>query len=938
MSERKRLTPESATRGDERRAGWLSPVELGGRGCSLMRVKRWAPAPVPHAPAPPRPAAAAAPRPRPPSPPRLDRRRNRKPAARPQPSTSQERLEQYQGSVWPTVQRVRDLLRPLARPDPAAKPPPLRQQLSTHIVHELVQRRAACAQIHALVRHARNKAAATAAASTASTASDRKGKGRARDDDLEQGAAAAAAAAAQLPPWIERQVVHLVAQTMRLQLHLGDVSSAKELDRAFFSLEPPAAAKRAFRLSRAAQQPDAKAARALRLGTGLGLDRGDVEPAWMQSLAVRLRAGADPARALERFLGLYGAFRASRVGAHERGAADWEAYVRARTARQDEQDEGGSDERGDERLGESHVLAFLARRMGTLQRRVETAASRLSPWRAQRVHAQLRAFMDELRAAEEDEGEVVALALLESSLERLEASEHLELDDPLYRQVEEDVERLVASVGDVLAAPSLDAARGAVRGSAPSRRPDWVELERRAQALHIAIRFLLVRARSLDDRSSSHASTSTASPTSTTASPLASASQLYLLLLDLTHSTASDPLLATTALPRLRLRQSSVLFRLVSAHLDALAAAQHRQRRPHSPSPSDDPLAPLERLRTLLSTTLSTLSRIPPSPAVPPSTRRLDLSTHVLRAALLALGSAFDLSNPARKDAMPRFDAVRDACDVLLQCKEHDAELRRGPLGPVGLALSPPPGALVGQSVGVATAVDQPQLPQKGRVEQPLLRRRDAAGALVRAALLAESSSSSSAGSGSGSGSEPGALAAQDDVCARLDWLLDWIARLQRASPAPEAAAAPSGSVRAPPGHPTTTERKARRTVARAVRATVERAWGTGEGGRAWREGLLRRVDEWVDEGEREWAALEGQGEVRRVLPLFSCALVGPTCSSLTPPCAARRRTHRRLAALIASPISTSPFARRLSGPRPSSRHLPPLILLSHHRAPHRST
>ncbi|GAA5841909.1 hypothetical protein JCM9279_003149 [Rhodotorula babjevae] len=811
-----------------------------------MRVKRWAPAPVPLPPAPPRPAAAAAPRPPPPSRPRLDRRRNRKPPARPQPSTSQERLEQYRGSVWPTVQRVRDLLRPLARPDPAAKPPPLRQQLSSHLELALGQHRAACSQIHVLLRHARAKAAAIAAAAAAS--SDPKGKGKACDQDLDEGAAVA-----QLPPWIERQVVHLVAQTMRLQLHLGDVSSAKELDRAFFSLEPHAAARRAFRLSRKAhsQQPhlEAKAARALRLGAGLGLDRGDAGPAWMQSLAVRLRSGADPARALERFLALYGAFRTSRVGAHERGAADWEAYVRRRTSRQeDEQDEGG-DERGEERLGESHVLAFLARRMGTLQRRVEAAASKLSPWRAERVHAQLRAFMDELRAAEEDEGEVVALALLESSLERLEASEHLELDDPLYRQVEEDVERLVASLGAVLALPSVDVARATVR------RPEYVELERRGQALHIAIRFLLVRARSHDNASFPHASTSSSARASDPTSPLASATQLYLLLLDLTHSTALDPLLAATALPRLRLRQSSVLFRLVSAHLDALAAAQHGRRRPshHHPAASaDDPLAPLERVRTLLSTTLSVLSRIPHSAAILPSTRRLGLSTHVLRAALLALGGAFDPGNPARKDAVPRFDAVRDVCDVLLQCKEHDAALRGGPLGLVGLALSPPSGADV-QSAGAASAVEQPQLPQKGRADQPLLRRADAAGALVRAALLAESSLSAA--------SEPGALSAQDDVRARLDWLLEWVSRLQRASPAPEAAgAAPSGSVRAP--SPSTTERKARRTVARAVALTMERAWGAGEGARAWREGLLRRVDEWVDEGEREWRALEGPIEL----------------------------------------------------------------------------
>ncbi|GAA5934704.1 hypothetical protein JCM3775_002033 [Rhodotorula graminis] len=806
-----------------------------------MRVKRWAPVPVPRPPDPPRPAAAAAPRPRPPSPPRLDRRRNRTPSARPQPSTSQERLEQYRDSVWPTVQRVRDLLRPLARPDSVAKPPPFRQQLSTHLEHELVQRRTACAQIYALLRHARARAAAAATTAAAPAASsDRKGKGKARaDDDLE-------GPAPQLPPWIERQVVHLVAQTMRLQLHLGDVSSAKELDRAFFSLEPHAAAKRAFRLSRKSQQPqppDGKAARALRLGAGLGLDRGDAEPAWMQSLAVRLRAGADPARALERFLALYRAFRASKVGAHERGDADWEAYVRARTARQDEEDEPGGDERCDERLGESHVLAFLARRMGTLQRRVEDAAPRLSPSRAERVHAQLRAFMDELRAAEEDEGEVVALALLESSLERLEASEHLELDDPLYRQVEEDVERLVASLGDALAAPSVDVARAAARAGPSSRRPEWVELERRAQVLHIAIRFLLVRARSHDGPSSPRPSTSTSTYVPPAASPLASASQLYLLLLDLTHSTASDPLLATTALPRLRLRQSSVLFRLASAHLDALAAAQHGRRRSHlSSSAVDDPLAPLERLHTLLSVTLSTLSRIPPSPAVPHLTRRLGLSTHVLRAALLALGGAFDPGNPARKDAMPRFDAVRDACDVLLQCKEHDAALRGGPHEP---ALSPPTGS--------ATGVEQPQLPQKGRADQPLLRRVDAAGALVRAALLAESSA----------GSEPGALAPQDDVRARLDWLLDWVARLQRASPPPECAAA--GAVRhhegperrLPVPATMTTERKARRTVARAVGLTMERTWGTGEGGRAWREGLLRRVEEWVDEGEREWGALE---------------------------------------------------------------------------------
>lgn len=735
--------------------------------------------------------------------------------------------------MWPTVQRIRDLLRAVPQPDAVAKPPPLRVRLSSHLERELAQRRAACAQIHALVQGVRG-----GGPRGATVPQDRKGKGKARDQDERQ----------QLPPWIERQVVHLVAQTMRLQLHLGDVSSAKELDRAFFSRAPHPSTKRALRLLRRGQRAQAKAHKALRLGDGLGLERGDALPAWMQSLAVRLRAGANPAVALERFLKLYGDFRRGKEAREQQSGMRVEGYRPPGGMRGEEEEHG----RDSHRPGGSLVLAFLARRMGLLQYRVRGAASKLRPTRTRWVHHQLQAFMDELRAAEQDEGDVVALALLESSLERLEdASEpraaHVDLDDPLYREVEAGVERLVASLGDVLDGAPPDAPTRAL-----ARRPGWMQLEHRAQVLHLAIRFLLVRARS--HPSSPSPSTSSAP---LAASPLASASQLYLLLLDLTPSASSHPLLALTALPRLRLRQSSALFRLVSAHLGALSASQHgpRRRDPLGASPAaaagehdddDARLAPLSRLTALLSATLSTLSRLPPPPLPPPAAprgttptpdpRRLNLSTHVLRAALLALGGAFDPSLPARRDAQPAFERVRGACEALLRCREWDAafSLRAG--GPH-------------EAVGGEREREREEgqgEPQRGREGQPLLRREDAARALVRAALLSESRAGDAGPAGH-------AHPRGADVRARLEWLLDWVARLQRASPPPGASPAGAGTV----------ERQARRSVARAVKVVVERAWGDGEGGREWREEVMRRVGEWVEEGEREWEGERGEGGAR---------------------------------------------------------------------------
>ncbi|BGP41584.1 hypothetical protein JCM10449v2_005575 [Rhodotorula kratochvilovae] len=709
-----------------------------------MRVKRWAPLLRPPDP-PARPLRAAAPPPlrarSPPSIPEL-----------PQPSTSAAPPQEHHASNWPAVERIRDLLRSVPQPPAPAKPPPLRTRLASDLEHELVLRRRACGAIHEIL------AARAEPPQPQRRSRNRKGKGKAREEEQAQ-------AQEELPPCVQREVVRLVAQTMRLQLHLGHVSSAKELDRAFFSRAPSAKNRRARRLLRRGQTPVEKSASRFTLGAGLGLSRGDHEPAWMQSLAVALAAGTHDFRALDRFSTVFQVFH-----------KNWRAEA--------------------SEVGRSHVLASLARRMGSLLRRAERATPPPDKWgRAEKVGKRMKLLMYQLRKAEEDEGAIVALALLESSLERLEGAEDLVPSDPLYQKVEADIERLVASLGDVLEALPGETPMSSTSGAGA---PSHSALEKRSHILYLAIRFLLIRAR--------HYAPPPTPASSAVTSPLASASQLYLLLVTLTPGIASNPSVARIALPRLRTRQSSILFRLLAAHLAAITAAQHR--RPHMQA-AEPPAAHLARLTALIASTASTLAALPAH--TPPEQRRLGLSTHFMRELHLLLGSAFDTwIPPVRAVAIPSLSDVRALLDALLAARAGDALL--------------PPVAHAGDT--------------RAEDEKPLLRREDAARALVRAVLLSPSAPSSSSSAG-GTGPD----GAGDDARARLEELLRWVGAWQRASPQPQRRGG-------------TLERKARAKVCRAVREVLERRWG-GEGGREWREGVMARVEEWVEEGEREWSAQE---------------------------------------------------------------------------------
>ncbi|KAK4335503.1 hypothetical protein RTBOTA2_004260, partial [Rhodotorula toruloides] len=379
-----------------------------------------------------------------------------------------------------------------------------------------------------------------------------------------------------LEPWrveleedLKPRIVRLVAEASRLLLHLNHLSAFTDLDRAFFTSKLGGFGRSLSRAIRAAQARgevvEGKKLRgvsgnSLRMGKGLGWERGEEDVSWMVAFEAALRdrtgrgkgKGKDE-KAVEKFGKLVRAMRM-------RGGAKSDEGRPKERKRVDGSADTGDGERTGRSAGDridSHLLAFLTRIMSRVHARLGTPIAGEPSYGRLLALEEVDLIVEEIKLAEADEGEeVVSMALLESAMSGLEdqasapqtygaKSMPVSVDHPLFRKVEEDIEILVARFDNSDVVPP--------RPSAPSGR---LMRDRHAHILYTTIRFLILRARISRSRSAARHS-------------LLSASQLYSILLGLSSKSSSSRSPASIA--RLRVWQSSALYRLVWAHMPTSA-------------------------------------------------------------------------------------------------------------------------------------------------------------------------------------------------------------------------------------------------------------------------------------------------------------------------------------------------------------------------------
>ncbi|GAA6003614.1 hypothetical protein JCM10207_003511 [Rhodosporidiobolus poonsookiae] len=593
-------------------------------------------------------------------------------------------------------------------------------------------------------------------------------------EDLEQqlqlwrsACAAAYAALRDLPPDLRKRVQHPVAktvgQTMRILLRLGEINTAKELDRVFFSDRAGRHVGKGGRTRASDHSGGRWSAWALR--DGLGLPRGEVRLAWMSSFASRLDKAVrdDDEVALQQF-----------------GELLRQMY----------------EQRGDGQIRQDAcTVAFLTRRMGIVQDKLASLSGE-GGGGAHETREQVGRLLAFIKDAEAEDVEVVSFALLETALERLERSKGNPLEDPFFPKVEEDIQSLVGSL-ETTSEFSLHNLLLSYTSS----------LERHAQILHLAIRFLLLRARYSDPPPSS----------SSSPSPLQSAAKLYLLLLKLTRRVDTS---STDELVRLRQRQSSALYRVLAAHIAVLDDSAQVEEIAHS-------------ALDLVDASLATVAALPPIPSPSdaptdgtlslPDPRLLGISTRAFRRFLFAITrphppapSSSTSEASQSPESFPPFSLVARTLSALVAVREHD------------VAFTTTPGS-------ISTGGWWEHLPAH---EQTLFEAPNFALALARSALSGSAHTSPSSSSGRDDADTP---------LARLDILFTSIESLERTSVSPAGLG--------------TGERRARLHIRRAVGEVVHSEWA-GEAAREWREAVGERMRRWAREG-RDWD--EVRGRVREV-------------------------------------------------------------------------
>lgn len=608
---------------------------------------------------------------------------------------------------------------------------------------------------------------------------------------------------------------------MRLLLRLGAVDAARQLDEAFFSNREGKKGRWAKLQGEGGKGKGGKggdggeAVRRFKRfwgeRKGLGLARGDIRLAWMSSFAVRLEQAV------------------RREEGDERALVEFGELLREMY-----------EQRGDEAVREDECLtAFLTRKMGVVQEQLAGAAGRRrrggegESEGIEQVREQVRRLLRSIKDAEADEVEVVSFALLETGLDRLERTKGSVLDDPFFPQVEADIQSLVGSLESGTGFRALHNLFLSFTSS----------IERHAHILHLAIRFLLLRARHHDP----------SVPSSSRAThPLQSASQLYSLLLDLSPRVDSSDY---EALSRLRQRQSSALYRLLAAHNAALEDLS-----------SASSIA--SRALDLVDLTLTSLAALPPTTPPhtssshltppPPDPRLLGISTRFFRRLLFALArillpppshstpssSVFREAHPAFSSPVPAvpFSLFARAMSTMIAAKEYDA------------ALLPKDAATEAKGKGREVLL----VHEKPLVEQPNL-----AMAFVRAALAPRTDEGvkqeeDDAGGFSSALSSSATLTNHSNPLARLSTLLRFTEFLESTSTSSRPSSPHSPGLEAG-------ERRARRLLSDAVSLLIRELY-PGEAAKGWRDETAGKAKEWAAAG-RDWESVRrrvGEGEGRK--------------------------------------------------------------------------
>ncbi|GAA5933608.1 uncharacterized protein JCM15063_001360 [Sporobolomyces koalae] len=556
-------------------------------------------------------------------------------------------------------------------------------------------------------------------------------------------------------------VVRIVAHTMRILLKIGHVNAANKLERAFFTTEPVPFPHR--------ESDPTGTTNTCGFGNGLGLDRGLIRIAWMQSIALRLRQNATSPMT-------------------SRQAAEFAHFL----------EEMLVPDRGD--LLNGIMLAFVVRNLEVMhfQLRGGVRDRKLA-------RRQLRRLLASIRKAESGGEPRVSLALLDQAISKLERQPADHLDPNLLQQTEREIEALIGTLDGSTLDPDLHALHDLHR-----EYPDLASIERHAHILYLAIRFLLLRARTASLSPELH-------PLHT--DTLASASQLYTLLLDLSASIpASVP-----DLSRLRRRQSSALYRLLWSHLGVFEVPAHNapERLPSPDLESTLPSIDLSLIRSayeLIDATLDStaalnlnLSELSTETGclathLAQDPRLVGVATRFHRQALylLSLPSAptrrrFDQTFPPWSTFERVFDTISRQRLNDMTCLSHERRRRRH------------------RDVEVHET--------RNEWERDLIVQPAFAIHLLRATLLASSNPPSSS-SMSNSGLEK---QEQETPISRLNQLIKFVQTLEHGQ-------GRQGGRRF--------ESKAKNLFRKAVQTVVEHEWN-GPGMRTWKDLVISKVQKW---------------------------------------------------------------------------------------------
>ncbi|ORY69167.1 hypothetical protein BCR35DRAFT_308196 [Leucosporidium creatinivorum] len=450
------------------------------------------------------------------------------------------------------------------------------------------------------------------------------------------------------------KVVRVVAHTMRLLARVRMYSAAWELERAFFTKDDRP--KRKGRGGRARKGEagggvgrSSSLSRQQVYGKGLGLKRGNINIAWMQSLGLRLEPGVYE-------------------GTKAFGAA-------LQQLRKEQAGEGGIN---------PHIIAFLLRKAELLEWKLQEDGMR--PGEAKR---QVQRLLEGIRENERlGQADVVRLALMETTLQKMEKDikGKGKTSRNVYLQLKTDVRALVGEMED-LEGEEMEALHDVLASPSSSERirEEREILDLRAQTLHLAIRFLL-----LDAHHAPHLPPDMA--LALYRRSIAAACKVYANLLDLLDIVASSP----AELIRIRQRQSSALFRIIWASVGIVDFGSLAVRIDSPPLHQEESVPPLDtpsvqQLLGSLNLTLSTVSH-PPAFNAPPTP--LGISTRFWRRLvyILTLPSAPSRRAPPAPPAIrPPWPLLQTTLETILAFRQHDASLLSSIPSPPPSTASPPP-------------------------------------------------------------------------------------------------------------------------------------------------------------------------------------------------------------------------------------------------------